>query len=235
MILRKVTISGADDKSSISTMLGLSQIFPFVEWGVLLSETRRSTSRYPTASWVESICTLARNAAVQLCGHLCGQLARAVCKGHFPVQHDDVAFGRMQLNIAGCMDLIEDEGRVAACLPPGPEYILQVGGQHQHGIAMASRFAAAGVEVSVLFDASGGRGICPGVWPDSADDVSCGFAGGLGPENVQEQLACIEKTAKNRQVWVDLETNVRAASGELDFVKVATCLEISKKYARLAV
>jgi hypothetical protein len=46
-MLERVTITGADDSTSIDEMLALSRRFPFVEWGILVSKRHEGSYRFP--------------------------------------------------------------------------------------------------------------------------------------------------------------------------------------------
>jgi hypothetical protein len=57
---------------------------------------------------------------------------------------------------------------------------------------------------TALFDTSGGAGVLPQEWPVPAKDFWCGYAGGLGPFNVIEQVRKIE-TVCAKPFWIDME------------------------------
>jgi hypothetical protein len=67
-----------------------------------------------------------------------------------------------------------------------------------------------GINAVGLFDRSGGDGILPESWPTSKYSY-VGYAGGLSPENLDEQLHLIEKQVPNgKNIWIDVETRVRS-------------------------
>jgi len=229
MRLHTVTASGIDDTVSPERLLELQRQFPFVEFGILLSQSNQGTPRYPTTVWIDRLRTLACD-SVHLSGHLCGRWARDVCRGSFPPDVDVTPFGRIQLNIAPHMQLIETPEAMATCLPAGREYILQVGQSVDAGLTLARELKGAGATVSVLFDSSGGRGITPDQWPSLPIDLMCGFAGGFGPENLKTQLERLAIIAENRVIWIDMESKIRSDSDEFDLDKVRRCLEIARCY-----
>lgn len=81
----------------------------------------------------------------------------------------------------------------------------------------------------VLFDASGGRGVETQVWPKS-DGLNCGYAGGLNPTNLRENIFRIFDAAEDQEVWIDVESGVRDGHDCLDLGKVAAFLDITKAY-----
>ena len=82
-----------------------------------------------------------------------------------------------------------------------------------------------------LFDLSGGAGILPESWPKAKGEY-CGYAGGLSPENLEEQLEKIKCVVdEDQKIWIDVETHVRSSDDkQFDLDKVRKFLEISKRY-----
>ena len=78
--------------------------------------------------------------------------------------------------------------------------------------------------IEYLFDESGGRGK-RGDWPDPwpvLPGMRCGYAGGLGPDNVDEALEFVERHPDAR-IWLDMESGVRT-NDWMDLEKVeAVC------------
>lgn len=82
---------------------------------------------------------------------------------------------------------------------------------------------------TILFDASRGNGVRPSHWPDPFPNKRCGYAGGLNPDTIEEDLAAIDRAAGSATVWIDLETGVRT-NDELDMEKVETVIAAASKY-----
>jgi phosphoribosylanthranilate isomerase len=80
----------------------------------------------------------------------------------------------------------------------------------------------------VLFDASGGRGIL-GDWHSPIPGKICGYAGGLGPDNVLQELEKISAIC-NKPFWIDMEGKLRT-DDKFDLTKcVAVLDQIDSKY-----
>jgi hypothetical protein len=85
---------------------------------------------------------------------------------------------------------------------------------------------AEGVNCSTLFDMSHGAGVLPKEWLVPVDGVRCGYAGGLSPENVVEQIKLIESKVGDYELWIDMETQIRSnADQQFDLAKVVSVLE----------
>lgn len=62
---------------------------------------------------------------------------------------------------------------------------------------------------NILFDGSGGLGKVPEQWLSPLDGKLCGYAGGLGQDNLYQELQSINQSAKGNNVWIDMESNLR--------------------------
>lgn len=239
-VLDRVTITGADDSLSPNNLLLLSREFPFVEWGILASESNRGGApRFPSLRWVEDLRGLQETSgAMKLSLHLCGRWVRQLLVGEVDFPREIVnLFQRVQLNFhaekstcfaAPFMSALDSfEGR---------DFIFQIDGAggNRHLEAVYDFHAN---NCYPLFDISGGAGILPTEWPapvypdDDGGYVYHGYAGGLGPENLAAQIPLIMKAAGNARIWIDMETRVRSNNDQrFDLHKVRQCLEIAAPF-----
>lgn len=215
-----VTITGADDATPIDRMVDLSERFPFLEWGILLSESRVGSSRYPTTSWVQAL----KRQGLPLSAHLCGAVARAFMSGLAGAAffaHPAEEFQRVQVNgyVRG------HAARLPFARREGFEYVLQA-----HDELMVAQCAMdiekARTRCSILFDPSGGRGARALRWPRVLPGTRMGYAGGIGPANVADVVAEIREACGGQPpAWVDMESGVRDARDRLDLAAVVVVLE----------
>jgi len=219
-----VTITGADDRTSVREMVGLSIAHPFLEWGVLVSRTREGQPRFPSAPWRMALARAKQQFTdVRVSVHVCGEWAQQAVRGELTLR----AFGRtyemadrVQLNTnepvtrAGCAMLSEAQRRI----------IVQV---RELESLEAAFMLGAGVDAATLFDASGGRGITPARWPHpmrvAGADVPAGYAGGIGPDNIQDAVRHASAASDGRPYWLDMETGVREGDA-LDLGKTGAVL-----------
>eukprot|EP01051_Picozoa_sp_SAG22_P001200 SAG22_NODE_45_length_24718_cov_12.462448_3_plen_381_part_00 len=216
-----------------------AEVAAAVEWGVLIKPGSEGEPRIPAMPWVERLAAVAAAAPpgkrLRLAAHLCGTAADELLQGPEPqlgrVQAlAALGFDRVQLNPtaingskpppAGAWSRLV---AVAAALP-AVEFILQANeetaplwegliGQlvELPATATATGAATAG-RVSVLYDASMGRGQRDGRKPQPPHPlVPCGFAGGLGPDNLRPALLGLAAANGPREpaCWVDMESGVR--------------------------
>lgn len=215
MILDRVTLTGADDSVDPRDLLALSRAFPFVEWGILYGSSQ-GRPRYPSLAWIDRLRGLAFDAGIarvdfNLSAHLCSKWVRDfVLEGDytFGASHVDTFFKRVQLNFHAHHHPASPKFLLAALAVRGKEFIFQMDEVNDQLWQSAYQNDVAAVP---LFDTSGGAGILPSRWPKPYDGIYCGYAGGLGPDNLEGQLRSIASVANGPgKVWVDMETKIRS-------------------------
>lgn len=215
-----VTITGADDWVDPDELLEIGKAYPFVEWGILFSKARSGTRRYPSQGWKLALYRRAWTAEAKLSAHLCGSQAKDMMQG----RGLDVPIGlfqRVQINgfeLATSQDMILDPGF--------DEMILQAG-SHESLPEMA-RFVQQRPEqkMSVLIDASAGKGVRPSSWPRPPIGAKFGFAGGIDPDNVKDVLRQLRHF---KPTWIDMESGVRT-NDAFDLDKVRRVLDQVKDF-----
>lgn len=238
MSIYRVTITGADDNTPISELRKLTDEFEFVEWGILIG-TQKQLSRFPSLDWIYELVEERgrKGARMWLSLHVCGQPLRDIAAGNSPFQRElnflFTAFDRVQLNWHG-----ERQGNISenilkafcnSCPEWDPQIIFQNDGVNTNDIwqPCSRRFIC-----SYLFDQSHGAGVVPDEWPQCSNELTCGYAGGLGPHNLSTELPKIFVANKyNTDIWIDAETHVRT-NNVLDMDKVRRFLEIAKPHIK---
>lgn len=237
MRIRYVTLTGADDNTPIDEIIELSERYPFVEWGILFSQAKAGVPRYPSLDWVLSLCKC-KKFGMNFAAHLCGKWVEDAFNGRITFLEDfdmNLGFDRLQFNCNG--------GKLDLALNPtcgiwkaiDVYQPVMIGGpwrEHHRDWALKLLLN----NVSPMFDISGGRGICPEVWPEpfrtspSTNHVLlCGYAGGLGPDNVVCELDKIEKVVGDNEIWIDMETKLRDKKDRFNLKKCEEVLEAVQK------
>ena len=240
-ILQLVTVTGADDSINPGDLCGIAEQYPYVEFGILLSDKyslKNGAGRFPSLMWLNHLVAVARRSKLHLCGHICGRWTREALKGQF-VDLDTVApglqsiFQRFQLNThavphtsdvaAVGANLVELSKRSQSC-------IFQLDGVNGETLAQSLMGHS---NIAGLFDLSHGAGILPKTWPPPIPGIFCGYAGGLFPHNLSEQLVKIEALVGDTPIWIDAETGVRTDDDRrFDFKRVKTFLEKAKPWVK---
>lgn len=233
-MLNTVTITGADDNTPISWILDMSDKYPFVEWAILVSSRLEGSRRFPSRGWCSAFSQRVasrgmdgRSTAVSM--HVCGQWVRDLLRGRLDwnsLPEVRIVADRVQVNThaeelistSRMMDQIE--------VLYGKQFIVQLDGVNDHLFDAAWERK---LNVSGLFDCSHGAGVLPKDWPTPRDHSRYyGYAGGLGPENVVEQIENIRIARRNLDFWIDMEGRVRDGMERLDLAKVERVLHLCK-------
>jgi phosphoribosylanthranilate isomerase len=161
---------------------------------------------------------------MNLSAHLCGKLVDIAISGEINVHEK---FQRIQLN------LTNDKLKKAMASAALSELLLKMkqsvifGGKHDFCPYWDK-------ESHPLFDASGGNGLSPIEWPSPFETKSGytllnGYAGGLGPENVDAELHKLAKINEKSEIWIDMESKLRT-DGKFDLEKCKQVLKSVKAW-----
>ena len=205
--LKLCTLTGASDSTDPQDLIELSKQYPFVEWGILYSETRAGTGRYPSKEWINSFLDAISmsehkpNIAIHVCGTP-ALMDLVNNRGYVSIIVQ--AFNRIQMNLSALMFNIN-----AISSPiirhPNKTFITQY---KPHNLDLYRKLSHL-PNHSILFDSSGGNGISPAYWPKTLEGVSCGYAGGLSSTNVQTNLVSIIKHGSpGKDFWIDMESSL---------------------------
>jgi hypothetical protein len=203
-----LTLTGADERTDLQRLSRFN-----AEIGLLYTANPDGRNRYPRWDWILEASRVLPTCAL----HVCGRTAR----NELRLGHLDVAcFDRIQLN--GWPSALDVE-RICEMYPD--QTIIT-----QH--SPYSSYLLLGVQArnhAVLVDDSGGNGITPNHWTRPSTPKNVGFAGGLGPDNLQEELLnrlgpCIVPGA-----WIDMESRIRTDDW-FDIELANRCVEIFHHY-----
>ena len=238
MPLKQVTITGADDSIEPKELVDLTKHFPFVEWGILLSSSQLGGKRFPSHEWLAELHDVQRDShhMMAISFHVCGSWVRNICAGNWTPLFTNIGkvlniARRVQLNFHAQEHLFAEEFVDAALKRSQAQdwqLIFQCDGKNDHLVLSAYK---EGLNVAPLYDKSGGAGIVPGEWPNPLSGDYSGYAGGLGPDNLDVEIPKIAKTAQHNPYWIDMETKVRSDHDrQFDLEAVRNCLEISSRF-----
>ncbi len=204
-----ITFTGIDARTNIGRLVELQKKYPFAEFGVLVAASMQGKeNRYPDLEVIDRL----KGCGLNLACHVCGTLARTAVREGFGALEAFLGdrlplFQRVQLNIS----TMEDIPAHFSLKAPGSveEIIIQ---QHPERPLIIENLASANTDVSVLFDASGGRGlqqrsvqVIPG--------LRTGVAGGLGYPDAgiiyRKFKKILDKGGAGMGFWIDMESRIR--------------------------
>ena len=236
MPIDRLSIAGPDKAVRPQELAELSDRYPFVERSILYGRPIKPLRRSPTLAWIceptEISAERARSTGspsrllLRLCGAAVASLIRAQRNGLAKILPLLPNFQRTQPNV--------DYRKVEAALPtlprvlrklrPAPQFIVRLNGKAINA-EVGETLRANGLDVALLYDASGGQGITPERWQAPKGDY-CGYAGGLSLANIEAQIPLIREAAGSARVYLDLEAGARDAQDRFDMDAVKLLLEI---------
>lgn len=210
-----VSLTGADDTTDPKELARLSEQFPFVEWAILSSSKAAGKGRYPTDAWVERFGWECPNVNRAL--HLCGADVDAFIAGDAAIMHKLARFDRVQLNFNHRRAPKDLEAIARRSEDLAQSIIVQ---HNNANIDACAALIESMSNLHVLYDASGGRGKSPDAWQPPIKNIFCGYAGGLGPDNIKAELERISAAVGKGGYWIDMEGKLRDAE---DKFSIAAC------------
>ena len=228
MKLTSITFTGIDEHTDLEHVEQISQCYPYVEWGVLLSyHHKENGNRYPDPHILEHLDTLKN---VRLAAHICGGMAKDVVAAETKRMHEHLGYNfdmfsrcQINLNVSARYAEMRSMRPFDRCLD---EVIMQMIGKD--ALRSWLRYTEKPLpHVSYLLDASGGRGINTPI--DIFDDdpnIRVGYAGGMNTDNVGNKLRHLLDHRSYAEFWIDMESGVRDADDWLDLDKVEQVLKV---------
>jgi hypothetical protein len=214
----KITLTGADERTSLADLVDIRRCG--AEIGLLYTFSPDGRNRYPVKDWlIAAVGYLEGKAAI----HICGERAR------------------QQLYDGALDDLLDDVRRVQVNGTLEPQWLARVCAKYpnrtiitQHTPKNLWLLPVGAPNHAVLVDRSGGRGLSPSSWEKPKTDKPIGFAGGLGPDNISEQLPIIHELIKGHAngSWIDMEGKLR---DEHDWFSVSMAAEVLEKWSEFEV
>lgn len=230
--LLRCTFTGVDEKSSLEQISNLSQAYPFVEWGVLLSTSENSPlgkNRYPSIDWLNENLPKLKNIAdtygSSIALHVCGKETKEL----LAQTENSIALkllpfvNRIQINFFYKEPQIEQLENLCKNFP----HITFITQHNNKNFDLYKKVFSTNHQV--LFDQSGGKGIETKEWESPLENKICGYAGGLGPNNISEQFVSIQNIT-DRPFWIDMEGKIRTH----DLLDLELCRKVLLEVSNLA-
>lgn len=207
-----VTLTGADERTDLDRLIKMVATNPRLEVGLLYTTSPEGRNRYPSYEWLRMAASLlSGRCAIHICGKgardqlLVGALAQIT-----------VHAARVQVNGVVQARELADMAVMASVLitqhTPANDQLKDLRiNNHQ-----------------LLVDGSGGRGRSPEQWVRPGTHKLVGFAGGLGPDNLEGELQKLMLLADGPW-WIDAESKLRTD----DWFDLDTCqcmLDIVKNH-----
>lgn len=224
--LKHITFTGIGNDTDPRVLREIQNEYPLVEWGVLMSKNwKENGPRYFGPSFIYDFKFMELH--LNLSCHVCGSIAREVLNNNWnPLiqlahHHFDI-FQRCQVNIG-----TTDPTPRTPFLRPYvtlQELIIQ---QKSENDLLAFDTIKDRTNMSVLLDASGGRGIDTPIKTFLRHGLKVGYAGGMSPDNVGDKLYQLLHDVEG-DFWIDMESGVRT-DDKFDLNKVYKVLHVCQE------
>lgn len=224
----RVTLTGADDKVDPAWMVSMSEKYPFVEWGILASEKRSGSPRYPEFQWIRDTCYILSRSGCRFAIHLCGEISRnyqeRMINNHLILWVGPTltaSQARIQLN-----------GTILNPIMPyflaSRPHILVAPKAHEAFSDDYMRFQNLFGHAHCLFDPSAGKGLSPETTQGvrRLGKMPLGIAGGIGEHNIQEKILFAKSVGAT---WVDMESSLRDEQQNFDTAKAERILSLANE------
>lgn len=229
MNLRYITCSDPRENLSPISVVDLLRSSPLAELGIQAHPSAMAHGK-PRYVWTQRVCEIAKDSRtpVNIALHVNYKWCDEICSGVVPseiksfLKHKNSynfqpVVSRIQLNIGDYTNKFDAE-KLARVIKSWKKFevILPYNKYTQSKIEELKK---TGAQFSLLFDGSYGAGVSPEKWDKPAyDDVAFGYAGGLSPFNVRDNLDKISGVLPaDYDTWIDAEGRLRdITTGAMD-------------------
>ena len=220
MILEKITCSDMREYNEIDDIIDLGKKYPMAEFAIQAHPSKFS-AYMPRYVWFDTLAHASRVNDINLAMHVNAEWRTEICHGNIPYEikrmwdlkrdNGKHIIGRVQVNINGGKDSFRFYANKVADIIrayPDIEFIFQYTTRQRNRL---KRLDKMNVPFSMLFDASGGRGISPDKWRAPVmPNHKMGYSGGLSPENVADNLNKINMVLPlGYNTWIDAEGKLK--------------------------
>lgn len=183
-----------------------------------------------------------------LAAHFCGSRVNEILQGDDSFVATLVGtFQRIQINATAVngVDMSYLSGakivttlRAVACLiqkHPEMEFILQKNDETKplwNGLLQMNSdetgpLGSLPANMSMLVDDSKGTGVSSTTpWPTPPETYKIGYAGGIGPSNIQQVLVDVIEAGSGMAIWIDMESKLRSTKNGKDVFDLDKCYEV---------
>jgi hypothetical protein len=226
-----VTFAGVDETADLGRLREIRSHYFTVEWGVRLAfEHQGRAPGFPNVAWLSQL-TPELNLSAQLWGKsatdfLCGDDTELMA--HYGEAWS--LFQRIQINVTGGVDRLDLPALIRLLEKnPDKQLILRI---RALDLGVADALVEEGVPCSALFDQSQSQEPAQKKWPKGLKRFAgCGYAGGLGPDNIYKQLSPILNAAQSAERWwVEMDTSLRTKVLEQDVFSLANCKRAIREF-----
>jgi hypothetical protein len=226
-----VTFTGVDETADVERLKEIRSHYFTVEWGLCL--TSKSQDRMAGFPGIEWICKLPPG--LNLSAQLWGKSAADFLQGddtELMTRYGKVwsLFRRIQINSTDGIDQVDLSGLTQLIAKNADKHIiLRI---RDRNLEVADALVTHGISCSTLFDESEVQEPAQKKWPKGLKRFTgCGYAGGLGPDNIYKQLTPILNAAQSAECWwVEIDSSLRVKEHDQEVFSLASCKRTIREF-----
>jgi hypothetical protein len=226
-----VTFVGVDETADVESLKEIRSHYFTVEWGLWLAgESQGRVAGFPGIEWIRKL-----PPGLNLSAQLWGKSASDFLQGddsELMTEYGEVwpLFRRIQINSTDGIDQVNLSGfsRLIA-KNADKQFILRIRDRH---LEVADALVAQGISCSTLFDESEVQEPAQKKWPKGLKRFAgCGYAGGLGPDNIYKQLTPILNAAQTAERWwIEIDSSLRVKEQDQEVFSLASCKRTIREF-----
>lgn len=230
MYLKYVTFTGVDKSTDLERLKTLSEMYPWIEWGILLYNPKQN--KFPPLGFIEHfVNTLGGHCNISV--HICGELVPATIN-FTPILYplleklSTTKKTRLQLNFNAMNNTVSIPQLQWFIKRMTIPVITQVNENNKY----IHKLLTSTPNTQYLYDASGGHGkeiskfekpLTCGVM-QSKDHNLTGYAGGINADNLFTILGKIGSVVHaTYPTWIDMESSLRT---DANTFSISKCIDI---------
>ena len=226
-----VTFAGLDESADLEKLKEIRSLYFTVEWGIRLAvEHRGREAGFPDIDWMRRLAP-----ELNLSAHLRGKSASDFLQG------DDTElmvhygacwprFRRIQIDSPKAIDAVAIP-KLVRLIEKNPEKQIVFRVREQN-LDIADALVTRGIPCATLFDQSEAQDPAQKKWPKGVKRFAgCGYAGGLGPDNIYKQLSPILNAAQSAERWwVEIDSSLGTTEDGRDVFSLASCKRTIREF-----
>jgi hypothetical protein len=225
-----VTFSGVDETADLERLKEVRSLYFTVEWGLWLAVERQGRDvGFPSLDWMHKLAP-ELNLSAQLFGKNAADFLQGDDSGlmaHYGQLWP--LFRRIQINVTPIsMDTV-DLTRLIHLVKNhrDKQVIFRV---RDRNLEIADALISQEIPCSALFDQPADA--AQKKWPKGIQRFAgCGYAGGLGPDNIYKQLSPLLNAAQSAERWwVEMDSGLRVVENGRDVFSLASCRRVIREF-----
>lgn len=234
MKVTRVGCTGFDDTHKFEEVAQFAASSDLVEVGIPVSREKQGRATYPTFKWIQDYLKFVSKNHQDLrhALHVNGDICRDFLNGKLSPELKkliSITYQASETPVVGRIQMSLDDKPDLEALAKLVEKLSMFRISFPYNSHTASMLTKAAdlFMFDILVDSSAGKGLLPDSWPPIIfPDRFQGYAGGLTPENIKDNLNNISLIVpSDTAIGIDVETGIKGSNGHTSLKKVHTFVD----------